>query len=578
MPCTYIAVLDGRNPHDGDMPSARALAEASLVRRQSPDGVQLFATADTPVLSVPGGGVVVGRLFDAEGVPYRSTDDFPATSDPAVFRDFLLKHCWGAYILLQPAARNPAATEFLRDPTGGVGCVYSLGGGSRFVTSDISLATRLCLYRKQVDWEFIAYCLLYPHAMTQRTGLSGIRELLPGCRLRLDGSDAAVEQMWSPWDFVESGQRSSDPTEAAGRVRHGVRTAVRAWATIDRSVLLELSGGLDSSILAACLRDSGTDVSCCTLVTPVPGADERQYAGLMAAALDVPLRVEELGFGLARFDAPPPPWSVSPRINVLQHALNEAMTAVGASESVASHFSGGGGDTVFCYLGNAAPAADAFRELGVSGGFRAVRELSHLHQCTFWKASRLAISKLVRTPKPAHAPDATFLDPRAVIVPPDFHPWLDAPPGALPGDRRRIADLVGTQLYRHAIWRGGSRELRMPLLSQPVIEACLRAPAWMWIAGGRNRSVARAAFSADLPPPILKRRSKGDFAQYLGAAWRRHKQGMRDFLLDGELQARGLLAPDRIRDFFQGRLPPRDQSFYRIFELCAIENWVRHQR
>src|SRR5690606_19809703 len=116
----------------------------------------------------------------------------------------------------------------------------------------------------------------------------------------------------------------------------------------------------------------------------------------------------------------------------------------------------------------------------------------------------------------------------------DPHLWLDAPPRALPGDRRRIEQLAGTHSYRHAIWRGPSRELRMPLLSQPVVEACLKAPAWMWIAGGRNRSVARAAFAADLPHPILQRRSKGDFAQYLGAAWQRNKRGMRDFLLEGE--------------------------------------------
>ena len=126
--------------------------------------------------------------------------------------------------------------------------------------------------------------------------------------------------------------------------------------------------------------------------------------------------------------------------------------------------------------------------------------------------------------------------------------------------------------------RGALRDLRMPLLSQPVVEACLSVPAWMWIAGGRNRSVARLAFSDALPREVLDRRSKGDFSQYLGAVWQRQKYRMRDFLMGGELYARGLLDQGPLEEFFLRRLPSRDQSFMRIFELCTIENWVRHQR
>jgi len=446
------------------------------------------------------------------------------------------------------------------------------------VTSDISLATDHGLYRKDIDWEFIGQCLIYPQQVTQSTALTGIRELLPGNLLRLCGAGIATEQVWSPWDFVSADRREDSAEEAAAKVRESVLTATRAWAEIDRSVLLELSGGLDSSILAACLRHTAASVSCCTLVTPVPGADERQYASLVTDDLGVELHVEELDFDLARFDAPPPPWSVAPRVNILQHALNETMSRVGRLEGVNSHFSGGGGDTIFCYLGNAAPAADAFRERGVAAGVNAVRDLSHLHQCTLWRAARLTLNKLFHRPKGLYEADFTLLSPEVSALPPSWHPWFEAPPGALPGDRRRIQLLAGTQLYRHAMSRG-ARDLRMPLLAQPVVETCLTVPTWMWIAGGRNRSVARAAVADILPSEVLNRRSKGDFSQYLGAVWRRNKDQMRDYLLDGELQARGLLAPpDTLRDFFQSHLTTRDESFFRIFDLCTIETWVRHQR
>jgi len=151
------------------------------------------------------------------------------------------------------------------------------------------------------------------------------------------------------------------------------------------------------------------------------------------------------------------------------------------------------------------------------------------------------------------------------------------PTHAYAGDIERITDLAGTQIFRDITLRGTRRWMRLPLLSQPVVEACLRTPAWMWIAGGRNRSVARAAFADQLPAPILDRRSKGSFAAYSGAVYRRSKQGMRTFLLDGQLRERGLLDVPALEAYFDAELAARDTSFMRIFALCMVENWVRNR-
>jgi len=119
--------------------------------------------------------------------------------------------------------------------------------------------------------------------------------------------------------------------------------------------------------------------------------------------------------------------------------------------------------------------------------------------------------------------------------------------------------------------------MRMPLLSQPVMEACLKAPSWMWFDGGRNRALARSAFAELLPQEILDRGSKGTFVNYTAAIYRRNVKPLRDFLLTGHLQSRGLINADVLKLFFQTELRPRDQSFMRIFDLAMIENWVRHQ-
>jgi len=99
----------------------------------------------------------------------------------------------------------------------------------------------------------------------------------------------------------------------------------------------------------------------------------------------------------------------------------------------------------------------------------------------------------------------------------------------------------------------------------------------MWLAGGRNRAVARLAFSDILPPDIVNRQSKATYMSYLGAVYERNKHQIEDFLLSGRLRSRGLLDAQAIGAFFAKPLPSRDQTFLRMFDLCMVENWVRHQ-
>lgn len=126
--------------------------------------------------------------------------------------------------------------------------------------------------------------------------------------------------------------------------------SVRAWASIDTSILLELSGGLDSSIVAACLCDCEADITCYNLVTPVPGVDERHYASLMASQLAVPLHTEHLELDGARFDFDVAASVFTPGVGLLQFAIDQIMERAANRHGTAAYYSGGGGDSVFCYL------------------------------------------------------------------------------------------------------------------------------------------------------------------------------------------------------------------------------------
>lgn len=573
----YLACVTGSGTEatrpETNPAAAEALGRAGLQLQHASESVSIFTAPDTPVLRLPH-GVVIGYIFMRSGRP-ATADDLPHSLDADALASHLLSQSWGDYLLLCPSSDSPHLMV-MREPSGGVPCVYTRGNGLSIVTSDISLCGVFGLSRSEIDWDFITQSLVFPHVKTVRTGLEHVNELLPGTSLLLTPDGAQLREVWSPWAFVERPHRHSVLGNAADDVRSAVQTVVAAWADADRSVLLELSGGLDSSIVAACLRNTGAELTCFNLSTPVPGADEQQYAELMASELAVPLRLGTLRFEDAAFSFALPPHTASPGVAALQHAVDQTMERAAESFGTRSFFSGGGGDTVFGYLRSAAPAADAYRERGLAAGLAATRDLSRLHQCTFWKAGRLTLRKLRRPLRSGPAEDRSFIPASVAPERPTTHPWTVPPARAYAGDFERISDLAGTQIFRDITLRGTKRWMRLPLLSQPVVEACLRTPSWMWIAGGRNRAVARAAFADQLPASILDRRSKGSFAAYSGAVYRRSKQGMRTFLLDGQLRKRGLLDVLALEAYFDAELAARDTSFMRIFSLCMVENWVRN--
>lgn len=552
------------------------LRNLGMERRGCVGCVSLFAPEDTPTLRLPNGGMLLGDLYDANGKPIKDAAAFEHLATQAALRQYLLDHCWGEYLLFQLAEDAANSITLMRDPSGGIACAYSLQHGNGFITSDLAIASSLGLHRDRIDWDFVQHCLIYPHMKISRTGLADISELLPGCILSIGGRETSTDLAWSPWRFVTPTARQSDPIAASRMIREVTTSVIHAMAETDRAVLLELSGGLDSSIVGACLSHAHARVACCTVVTPLPGADERRYAGQIAEQLGTDLLQHSLDFADADIDFELPKHSLRPAVWALGRAVARAMDDAAESQRVNSLFSGGGGDTVFCYLRSAAPAADALRARGLAAGYKAMVDLSRLHGCTLTKTARLTLRKLYVKPKCPYEPNHLFLSRTDDVPPLELHPWFSAPTHALPGDRERIFDLAGNQMFADATLRAAHRRVRMPLLSQPVMEACLRVPSWMWISGGQNRAVARSAFATQLPKDVLERRSKGTFMNYTFAVYRKNKEAIGRFLLDGHLCSRGLLNPHKVNLFLKSSPPARDRSFMRIFDLCMIENWVRN--
>lgn len=240
-------------------------------------------------------------------------------------------------------------------------------------------------------------------------------------------------------------------------------------------------------------------------------------------------------------------------------------------------FSGTGGDNVFCALATAAPAADRAIATGFGlGTMQTLANLAAVHGCTLWTAARLAARQVLRARNvPDWPSDPRFLSSEAIPARMDAHPWLDEPAGSLPGTRAHIRSVMVAQAHMHGSERQRFAPLVLPLLAQPVVELCLAVPSWMWVAGGRERSVARRAFAGSLPHTIVRRRTKGTMTAYCGEIFLRNLPALRELLLEGGLAEQGIVDRAAIEAALSASGPLRGDDYFRLLAMADVEAWAQ---
>ena len=131
-------------------------------------------------------------------------------------------------------------------------------------------------------------------------------------------------------------------------------------------------------------------------------------------------------------------------------------------------------------------------------------------------------------------------------------------------------------MYYTSFGPEGAPERTLPLLSQPLVELCLRMPSYLLIRSGRDRAIARRAFAPELPETIVKRTAKGRIDQYLRNILDLNLQFIREYLLDGVLVSKGLLNRNNLDTYLTKERSPADFQYNEILQehLC-VEAWLR---
>jgi asparagine synthase (glutamine-hydrolysing) len=538
--------------------------------------VLILSAAPSPI-AVGTGGLLLGSVFRRGSLDTVSTFNRP--DQDAIFATrgaWLLETYWGGYICL---LTSPAGADILRAPFGDLPCYVTRTPDALLCASDLSLLTAAGAPSPSLDPPALARQLAASDIRRGETCLSGISELPGGERMTIVGGTATRQAIWSPWSFAAPERQLADPVEAARRVEDAARLCVEAQAGEAGHILLKLSGGLDSSIVAACLSRSNRPFTCLTLATDDPAGDERGHAALVAQSLEVALveRFRDVrGVAVDRSAA-----ARLPRPSARSFAQESARIAAEVASEFGANavFDGGGGDNIFCSLQSVRPVVDSLSTAAVRGAFlRTSAAVAQLAQVSLWAVARRALLSRCSGQIAYRWPlDMRFLSDTArdAASGATAHPWLTPPAGALPGKAAHIALLIGAQSVAEGFDAEEGLPTYSPLISQPLIEVCLRVPSWLWFEDGFNRAVARRAFRDSLPSATIWRRSKGAPDSFIADIYDANLPLIRDLLLGGALRRCGLLDIPQLEAALCATGPVRGHDFLRIMQLADAEVWAR---
>lgn len=543
----------------------RLLAGAGWKEVCSTRGFRLFITEGArdldPIVLPNGAGLILGALFETEaglhrrkGVPEPQEVSRWCESNASA----LASACWGNYLaIVVDAARDRILVA--RDPTGGRPCyVANLEHHVRIIFTDLSDFATMCAL-PDIDETFIGWFLTQPRLVSDRTGLHGVREVLAGECLAIEVDGAQAHLMWRP------PQRARDlmiapVADIARELRACVRSAVAAYASLERPVLHRLSGGLDSSIALSALAatEAHGRLRCVNEFTADLGeGDERSAARATASRygvdlIEMPYRPSDLDYQRL-MDVP---LSAKPAITQLSFADRQLISHIDPAWATLVT-SGQGGDQVFFRSNALCTVADAVRDgLSVRAVLVSALNAARVSRRSIWPALRMGVEfGLLRRPDTyvreilhgiVGRQDAARVD--EVVAEAMADPWVREGLKLGPGAGMRALHLADLQYY-HAPSVITHHAIPAPVLTaQPIIEFCWRVPTYRTTEGGRDRAIARMAFAEDLPPSAAARQRKGDTTRFFAQVAQLNGEFIRDLLIDGELTKMGLFDPKRLNE------------------------------
>lgn len=364
-------------------------------------------------------GVIIGKVFE-QGLGSRGR----LTSLSAAALDDVLRaegrpasgRLWGSFVAIAHDAEAGTLT-IARDPCGATPCFLTRAYGVDIACACVADIAALPGLTFSIDWHAVRAFLIHEYFITRHTGLRELREVLPGQRLIVDREGGVTAVMtWSPAQ-IAAAPNCQDFASARDELRSLAEDVFAAWGATYNHVAIRLSGGLDSSIVAAMMKRASTSrITGIHFVGRGYESFELKLARLAAARAGIALREIEMTPSTSDLShilkVPRLPRPTGQILGASADAvLSEACREMGCDSIMTGH----GGDSLFLQRAIAGESlTDYVRLNGLTRStLRIAYETATLVQLPVFEIAGRALGQLVRRRRwqPLaflSAPDAPF--------------------------------------------------------------------------------------------------------------------------------------------------------------------------
>jgi asparagine synthase (glutamine-hydrolysing) len=539
-------------------------------------------------------GVLLGAAFaGTQPLSSASIAGLTTSLQESAGRD-IVRAVWGSYVLMLVNAQQRSVVV-VRGPMGYLPCFYADVNGVRVFFSVLEDFASLGLTRLTINWDCIRAQASQQDYLTRETAIAEVTEMLSGECVAIRHGEMSRTLYWHPCEIAKSHAIESFDEAAAG-FRKLTQGCVNAWTQGQENVLLTLSGGMDSSIVLGCLAQAAPRPRITCFNKFSISADERQYARSMAHKWQVDLverkRDENVDLSMflscARTARPVLNFGACDTWHVTAELARKTHSRI--------VFNGELGDNVFgSGLGYELLSEYAGRYGWRPGVLDVALDLAYLGRVSVWNVLREGMRLHFATRRRArwsadifaHAPEhhasqnlliaADAFDEYKRSVSRFIHPWFNDVDAVPQGKFLLLYGLlVITSTSYHAPFDLDDGPTTIsPLMSQPIVEHALRTPSHFHVAGGRNRSVARHAFAAELSDLVLNRPGKSSPSGWIQSVVERNRDFLREVLLDGILVKERILDARKVESLLSDEINKSAIHISQIFVQLYIECWLR---
>jgi asparagine synthase (glutamine-hydrolysing) len=599
-----LALLRHRGPDDSGsvIDPCFAFGHARLAIIDPEHGQQPFVSAD--------GNLVI--TFNGEIYNYLELRDelvaaghaFRTTSDTEVLLTGY-RH-WGRAVLdridgmyafaIYDRARR--ALFAARDPYGQKPFFYHLQGERLAFSSECSTFALLPGFDSAVDLESLADFLAFESLPVDRSIFRGIKKLPPGHCLEYASGALTLSRYFesAPADL----DASLSAADAEAQVHALLREAVKRTFRADVPVGLLLSGGLDSSMVLALLRDVHPSVPLATFtVKNVDRSfDESEAAALLARTFDTrhtvvtaePRELASIAREIpARLDEPQADPGLLPKYLVcreIARTTKVALTGDGGDElfygyaifraqrlaRFVKHLPAALHRGVIRPLTDLVPASSRYMSFDLklkafAKGFPAPDHLRNFYwTCAF---SDVELPSLLEPARQHFGDLARQLD----LIRADW----DAARGATGRlaylyQRRYLPDYVLTNSDRASMLN--SVELRTPFLAPDLVRKLNALPDAIKMRGGETKSLLRAIASRAILPEIARRKKVGFTAPVASLIKHDLKDDIMAHLGPEYIRRQGLFRADYVARLLDDHFANRHNRYKQIWVLYMLQKWL----